>query len=202
MRDAALLLCLVALLGPLCGCRTPVTPLTVPVANLYPTLNPSAVLDECRPVNLTSAELTAVLAHLGLLGPLKTYGMGPGELPVVRRGLERHGYAELDARRTVCPVRWVVLRSQGSNGASGFLVEAGLEAPPATAAQWAIDVKRPPATISTRNESYGGWSKVEVWRGTADSGEVEVRRVTPRGALVYWELSYRTAVRAAVPADS
>lgn len=202
MRPAAVLFVIGAVVGIQCGCRTPVPPPTSPVANLYPTLNPSAILEQCRPVRLAQIELSAGLAHLGLLGPLRTHGMAAAELPLVLRGLERHGYAELDARRTVCPVRWVVLRGEDTDGGTRLVIEAGLQEPPVTASQWAIDVKRPPATVETRAEAYGRSSRVETWHGTSERAAVEVRRVTPRGALPYWELSYRAGVRMPAGADS
>lgn len=195
MRRVAMLLLVAGLLGLLAGCRTPFPPPTVPIANLYPTLHPGSVLDSSCPVPLAERELTALLAHLGLLGPLRAQGMGAAEVPLVVRGLERHGYAELDARRSACPVHWVVLRGVTAAGGTWLVVEAGMTAPAAGAAQYGIDVAAPPASVLPRIDIYGRRSQVQTWRGAAGESAVEVRRVIAAGSIPYWELEYRQAVR-------
>lgn len=199
MRKTALWLLAGGLVVLLSACRTPVRPSAVPVANLYPTLHPSAVLAASRPLSLTDGELSALLAHLGLLGPLRTHGMIAAELPLVRRALERHGYAELDARRTACPVRWVVLRGVSEGDGSALWIEAGLSAPPAAAGHWSIDLRRVPATVEPRVERSGSTVTVETWSGTAENAVVAVRRIRASSSLPTWELSYRTPVRKATP---
>jgi hypothetical protein len=191
MRRARLFFAVAGLLAALSACRTPFKPPTVPLANLYPTLHPSGILDSSRALRLTAGEVTALLVRLELLGPLQAYGMGPGEVPLVVRGLERHGYAELDARRSASPVHWVVLRGVVEAGETCLLLEAGLAAPPAGATPWGIDVAAPPATVLSRTDIYGRRSQVETWRGVADKAPVEVRRVIPAGRPRYWELAYR-----------
>ncbi len=201
MRITALWLFAGGLLVLLSACRTPVLPSAVPVANLYPTLHPSAVLTSSRPLVLSEGELSALLAHLGVLGPLRVHGMGAAELSLVRRALERHGYAELDARRTACPVRWVVLRGVAEDSGAALSIEAGLSAPPVAAGQWSIDLRRPPATVETRTERGGSTVTVESWSGSANQATVAVRRVSPAAASPTWELSCRARVRdAAAPA--
>ncbi|NLF18807.1 MAG: hypothetical protein GX595_16365 [Lentisphaerae bacterium] len=199
MRTTALWLFAGSLLVLLSACRTPVRPSAVPVANLYPTLHPSAVLESSRPLVLSEGDLSALLAHVGVLGPLRVHGMSAAELSLARRALERHGYAELDARRTACPVRWVVLRGVAEDGGSALSVEAALSAPPAAAGQGSIDLRRPPATVETRTGRGGSTVTVETWSGTADQAAVAVRRVSPAGSSPTWELHCRTRVRGAAP---
>ncbi len=194
MRRVRVLFVAAGLLGLLAGCRTPFQPPTVPIANLYPTLHPSSVLDSSCPLSLAEPELTALLAHLGLLGPLRAQGMGSAEVPLVVRGLQRHGYAELDARRSACPVHWVVVRGVTAAGETWLVVEAGMTAPPAGAAQYGIDVAAPPASVLPRADIYGRRSQVQAWRGAVGEAAVAVRRVTGLGAAPYWELEYRQAV--------
>jgi hypothetical protein len=179
------------LLGALGGCRTPFNPPTVPIANLYPTLHPGSILDQSRAVVAGEAEVTAVLVRLGLLEPLRRHGMGPAEVPLVVRGLERHGYAELDARRSSCPVHWVVLRGVSEAGATWLVLEAGLAAAPAWAAASGMNLGAAPATAGSRTDVYGRRSQVETWRGALDGAPVAVRRVTSPGRPVYWEVEYR-----------
>lgn len=173
------------------GCRTPVKPLTVPIANLYPTLNPSGVLATTRPLKVAEGELSALLAHLGALGPLRAHGMGPGEMPLVVRALSRHGYAELDARRTACPVRWVVLRGLSESGRPSLAIEIGSAIPPAVAGEYGIDLGRPGTLAPPRRDAYGRVSLIEAWRAAAEGTTTEVRRVSPPGRGQYWELEYR-----------
>jgi hypothetical protein len=184
------------------GCRTPFGPPAVPVANLYPTLCSSTVLGEARPVALTETDLSALLAHLGALGPLRSHGMAAGELPLARRGLARHGYAELDARRTACPVRWVILRGLAEANRPCLVVEVGYSSAPAVATQYAIDLAQPAAETGTRTDAYGRVSRIETWRGIADSIRVEVRRVFPPGLAEFWEVEYRAPVRQPTDAGS
>jgi hypothetical protein len=181
------------------GCRTPFKPATVPVANLYPTLNPSGILATTRPLVLSGGEASALLAHLGALGPLRAHGMGSGELPLVLRGLERHGYAELDARRTTCPVRWVVLRCVEEADRPLLVVEVGSVAPPAAAAHYGLDLGRPAAATGTRSDAYGRVSRVETWIAVSDQPVVQARRITAPGQAEYWELEYRAPVQVTVP---
>ena len=179
------------------GCRTPVLPPTVPVANLYPTLNPSSILETSRSVSVTAAEVSAILTEVGLLEPLTGHGMGPGEVPLVCRGLQRHGYAELDGRRSGGPVRWVVLRGVAEGGATCLVVEAGLESPPARAAQWGIEVRQSSGARTTRADIYGRRAEVETWRGTSARARVEVSRVQTKDRRTYWEVDYRVPAAAA-----
>lgn len=195
MRRVRLFLIAVGLVGALSGCRTPFEPPTVPIANLYPTLHPGSILDRSCPLSLADGEVAALLARLGLLGPLQTHGMGAGEIALVRRGLERHGYAELDARRSACPVHWVVLRGLATEGATWLVVEAGTGAAPGFALQCGIDVAATPASVLPRTDVYGRRSQVETWRGRSGAAAVEVRRVVPSGRPPYWELDYRQAGR-------
>lgn len=195
MRRVRVLFAAVSLLGLLAGCRTPFQPPTVPIANLYPTLNPGSILDRSQPLSVTERELTALLAHLGLLGPLRAYGLGAGEMPLVVRGLERHGYAELDARRSACPLHWVVLRGVAEAGGTWLLLEAGMGVPPVYAPQCGIDVATAPASVLPRSDIYGRRSQVETWRGLSGESVIEVRRVTPAARSAYWELLVRQAVR-------
>ncbi len=190
MRHCGLFLVLAALAAA-SGCRTPVKPATVPVANLYPTLTSTAVLDTTRPLKLESTDLSALLAHLGALGPLKAHGMRTEELSLALRGLERHGYAELDARRTACPIRWVVLRCAARPDPGCLVVEIGSSDLPAAAAQYGLDPKRPPAESGIRSDPYGRGSRIDAWRGLAARAAVELRRVQPMGGDAYWEFEYR-----------
>jgi hypothetical protein len=173
------------------GCRTPVKPLTVPVANLYPTLNPSSILAGARSVKVAEGDLSALLAHLGALGPLKAHGMGPGEMPLVLRGLERHGYAEIDARRTPCPVRWVVLRGITEESQPRLVVEIGFTSAPSAAEESGINLTRPGTLAPPRRDAYGRVSLIEAWRSHTERADIEVRHISPPGGGEYWELEYR-----------
>jgi|GEM_PF-2554844 len=180
----------------LAGCRTPVKPLTVPIANLYPTLSPSGVLATTQPLTLAEAEVSALLAHLGALGPLRAHGMGPGEMPLVIRALARRGYAELDARRTACPVRWAILRCITDSGVPRLVIEIGSAAAPAIAAEYGIDLGRPGTLERPRRDAYGRVSLVEAWRSAGKRFTLEVRRVGPPGrGAEYWELECRMPCR-------
>ena len=194
MRRGCLLLVAVGLLVALNGCRTPFEPPTIPLANLYPTLHPGSILDSSKSLRLTEVEVAAVLSQLGLLEPLRAHGLGTVEVPLVSRGLERHGYAELDARRSACPVHWVVLRGVAEAGGTWLVVEAGMESTPGCASACGIDLVAAPVSVRPRTDVYGRRSQVETWRGGVGASPVEVRRVLPSGRPAYWELEYRQAM--------
>ena len=92
----------------LCGCvDTGYQPPQRPLAYMYPTLMPGTQLRQLRGVEVTVALLRQRLEGLGLWEPLVAAGLTEQELATVVRSLSHRGYAELDARRTKSPVRWV-----------------------------------------------------------------------------------------------
>ena len=95
MRRPALL----ALLALLASCAA-VRPPERPVAYIYPTTRPMAALSEMTPVNASLEDIRALLDKLGVLRELVDAGLTDVELGIVCRGLAKHGYSEIDARRS------------------------------------------------------------------------------------------------------
>lgn len=90
----------------LTGCRT-YQPPQRPVAYMYPTLMSGTQLRRLTPQNTSPADLQSYLESMELWRPLVKAGLETPELETLSRSLARRGYAELDARRSACPVAWV-----------------------------------------------------------------------------------------------
>ncbi|MBN2450417.1 MAG: hypothetical protein JXR77_08505 [Lentisphaeria bacterium] len=182
------------------GCRTPVAPPVRPVANLFPTLQPVTVLEGLEPSDVADASLAEMLEEAGVLDPLRHWGLTTAELGTAARGLRRRGYAEIDARRCACPVRWVVLRTLAVTEALRELrVEAGHADVPGIAREYGIDVATEPGERATRHDVYGRGSEVWSWHGGRGGRACTVRRVYgPAGGTVHWEteIRFRIPVRA------
>ena len=96
----------------LCGClsNAPLPP-ERPVAYMYPSAIHAEMLSLLKPVAAGESQLDELLRLLGVKVDLVKFGLTPQELETVSRGLRRRGYAELDCRRTKCPVRMVIFFS-------------------------------------------------------------------------------------------
>ena len=79
-----------------------------PVAYMYPSVMRSQNLAMMKPCVTDEAAIEAKLEALGVKAILGQYGMMRTELQTVVRGLRNRGYAEIDCRRTKCPVRFVI----------------------------------------------------------------------------------------------
>lgn len=82
-----------------------------PVAYMYPSVMRSQNLAMMKPCMTDEAAIDAKLEALGVKAILEEYGMMRTELQTVVRGLRNRGYAEIDCRRTKCPVRFVIFFS-------------------------------------------------------------------------------------------
>jgi len=145
------------------GCRTTVRPPERPVANLFPTLMPMSSLQSFQPRPATPEQVAALLARTGCLELLQEAGMLNTELSVMARGIERRGYAEIDARRARTPLLWLIVASLGPETwkiAAGFpdyppnQCRAGLSAQgePAGTAQLSTIPNQPPAPFWTSTQ--------------------------------------------------
>ena len=191
VRSAWLGLVLLAIGWLSAGCRTPFEPPTRPIANLYPTVYPSTILGEVKPGAVPLRRLGELLQETGLLAPLTVAGMWRQELETVVRGLAHRGYAEIDARRSDCRVRWVVFRLQTLSTGLCLVLEAGGDDMSPAARYFGIDTAAAPK-VADRTDIYGRRSLLQTWTTTGDRGEGTIRRVCRTdGLLLYWEIEAR-----------
>ncbi len=161
------------------GCRTTVRPPARPVANLFPTLMPMSSLQSFQPRPATSEQVAALLARTGCLELLQKGGMLDTELSVLARGIERRGYAEIDAHRARIPLRWLIVASPGPETwiiAASFpdyppdQCRAGLsdQGEPAGKTRLSVNPDQPPAPFWTSTQ---GGVRTELFRILADDGK-------------------------------
>lgn len=94
------------------GCATYLPP-ERPVAYMYPSIVPGGVLRTLQPAQVPPEELQKMLEECHLQSALAEYGLLEMEYQTLSRGLARHGYGEIDARRCNRELKWV--RFQSSN---------------------------------------------------------------------------------------
>ncbi|MBQ7650806.1 MAG: hypothetical protein IJS15_07595 [Victivallales bacterium] len=98
----------------LVSCAT-VKPPQRPVAYIYPSLVPMATIKTYRPMQLDEATVKRFLEESRTLATLEKAGLRQSELSILVRGLAKHGYAELDARRSKSEISWLTISCYGNN---------------------------------------------------------------------------------------
>ena len=93
------------------SCAT-VKPPQRPVAYIYPSLVPMSAI-KCTPTQLATEAIRELLKESRTLAILENAGLQTGEIAILSRGLAKHGYAELDARRSKSIISWVSISCQG-----------------------------------------------------------------------------------------
>ncbi len=104
------MLALALLLG-LVSCRHGYRP-ERPVTSMYPTIFPASQLDSFVSRRLSLEELQAILDKSGVSGELAAAGFLDTDRAIILRGLEKHGYAEIDCRRCRLPWLWIAFSVQ------------------------------------------------------------------------------------------
>jgi len=97
----------------LVSCTT-VKPPQRPVAYIYPSLVPMSAIKAYRPVQLDEATVKSFLKESRTLAILEKAGLRQSELSILVRGLAKHGYAELDARRSKSEISWLTISCYGN----------------------------------------------------------------------------------------
>ncbi len=92
----------------LLSCST-VKPPQRPVAYIYPSLVPMSAIQLCTPVQLDDATIRKLLNESRTLSILENAGLRQSEIAILARGLAKHGYAELDARRSKSDISWLTI---------------------------------------------------------------------------------------------
>jgi hypothetical protein len=82
-----------------------------PVAYMYPSVMRAQNLSLMKGCPADESAIEAKLDELGVRAILEQYGLVRAELQTIARGIRNRGYAELDCRRTKCPVRFVIFFS-------------------------------------------------------------------------------------------
>jgi len=94
----------------LAGCHS-FTPPERPVAYIFPTVQDWSALQNLQAREIKSDVLKEALKKAGLLDELMAAGMLECDFDILVRGIRRHGYSELDARKTDLPFRWIAFCS-------------------------------------------------------------------------------------------
>lgn len=92
---------------------TSVKPPQRPVAYIYPSLVPMAAIKDCTQAQLAPDAIRKLLDESRTLTILENAGLLPTELATLSRGLAKHGYAELDARRSKSVISWLSISCHG-----------------------------------------------------------------------------------------
>ena len=92
----------------LASCTT-VQPPQRPVAYIYPSLVPMSDIQACRPTKLDEAAVRKLLEKSRTLSVLENAGLHQSEISILVRGIAKHGYAELDARRSKSKISWLTV---------------------------------------------------------------------------------------------
>ncbi len=92
----------------LASCES-VKPPERPVAYIYPSLVPMAAIQSCTPKQLTAERIRSLLEESRSLAILESAGLQQGEIGILMRGIAKHGYAELDVRRSKCDISWLTI---------------------------------------------------------------------------------------------
>lgn len=151
------------------ACRTPQAP-PRPLANMYPSLEPAAILETLQPRPIAADWLRQQLAALDLDRQLQLSGFPDHDWALLARGLSRRGYAEIDARKTGSPLRWITFRAPA--GTRQLIVTAAFDALPAAATRSGLQPDRtPPARTDTTAEGQSS-----EWQTRLDSGPLLILR--------------------------
>ena len=92
----------------LASCAT-VQPPQRPVAYIYPSLVPMSAIQACRPTKHDEAAVRKLLEKSRTLLILENAGLQQSEISILVRGIAKHGYAELDARRSKSIISWLTI---------------------------------------------------------------------------------------------
>ena len=97
----------------LVSCST-IKPPQRPVAYIYPSLVPMSAIKTYSPMQLDEAKVKGLLDVSRTLTILEKAGLRQSELSILVRGLAKHGYAELDARRSKSEISWLTIACYGN----------------------------------------------------------------------------------------
>ena len=85
-----------------------------PVAYIYPTIRTMDEIAQYSPLKATPADVREALEKADAYNALLIAGLQQSELEIVVRGLAKHGYAEIDARRCRGRVKLVAVYHDGN----------------------------------------------------------------------------------------
>lgn len=182
VRSIHFLVLLTALL--FCACQTTLPP-PRPLANMYPSLEPAAVLNALQPRPTDPDWLRRQLAAIALDRLLLQYGFPDHEWPLLARGLSRRGYAEIDARKTGSPLRWMIFRAPSGNPQL-MIIAAFDNLPHPTVLAGLQPDRTPPDRASVTAEFL-----VREWQTRLDNGALLIlRSLAPvrSGAPQRWQI--------------
>jgi len=140
------------------SCRT-VLPPERPVAYMYPTVCPAAILSEMHPAKITRQELRDALSDMNLIADIDNSGMLSTDLAVILRSLTKRGYAEIDARRSKLPWQWISLSVPAENT---LQVVCGFRKFPSKK-YTSIDVQQKPNQTGYRYGANGVAQPIQIW---------------------------------------
>ena len=80
-----------------------------PVAYIYPSIHTMAEIAHLKPIQARPEEVREALKRGGVYEDLMAAGLLDMELGIVLRGLAKHGYAEIDARKCKGRVKLVAV---------------------------------------------------------------------------------------------
>ena len=160
----------------LASCAT-VQPPQRPVAYIYPSLVPMSAIQACRPTQLDEAAVRKLLEQSRTLSILESAGLQQSEISILVRGIAKHGYAELDARRSKSIISWLSISCHGDTA----VVRAVFRSQPNDFSRFGISTAK---MAKSQERGYYGEPKIVL---SAAKDNVILRNVRTQQSSV-WEV--------------
>lgn len=182
------------------ACKT-VQPPAYPVANMFPTVDITAKLETLQSCPVSIEQLQAAMQNMHIWQILQKAGLPSDELPILARGLNERGYAEIDARRASSPLLWVSFISPKKNKL--FIRAAFAKVPPYDCRQGLLP-ERIPGDRSVRTLTRNGREvpqRIAVWQPyQRDNGQFQILQIFAEkpNTVSHWEV-YKEFIVAAEP---
>lgn len=175
VATAALTLAVVSCVG--------VKPPERPVAYMYPMLVKMSEIADCKPTIASPDNVKSLLAQAHLLEPLMAAGLRNVDLGILARGLAKHGYAEIDARRAACPVRWASIAFR----AGAAIIRSGFKELPPDECRFGIKPDDSSARQTIERGSYGQSIYVKTWSIPGTRAFLK-KLASPHNDSRHWEI--------------
>jgi len=174
----------------LSGCLS--VPSRPPYIGMFPSLHAAGTLNEVKPYKIDATRVQELLRTAGIDVSLGEFRLKEDDFRLLARGLSRHGYAEIDARRSASQVRWAVLKSLPETEKENAIlsVETGYWQRPPEKHLAGINLDRPPDRTENRTNIHGEREKHSSWERRIGGISILVSRVTDQrtSRLHHWEI--------------
>lgn len=182
---------LVLVLALFCSCQGIKRP-ERPVTTMFPTVLPANVMSALAPCSLSHDDLQEIMDKTGTSPELQKAGFLQTDYSIIRRGLEKRGYAEIDGRRCrALPWQWLTFCAISGNDSINLCISKGYNTMPANISL--PDLARPPRF--RRPAANGYYQDVEVIQEYDNTKILRVFQPDSPGKLSHWEIIYTFPIK-------